>query len=190
VPKCCERWLIFDESGKLKGSGDYDSDDAISKLRNIVDGEYPYSEAVLWKMLDSLERRDLAQIVDSGIRSRSGKAIVVMISSVCTGCADGALIDQLNTFSKELPETSFLALVPNSFSKLDVKNLSTNLDITFSVERANQNLSQEWNLLNNKYGEKKINGTLILISEGKIRSVVNGMYQAGGIKQILKEFLK
>ncbi len=146
VPKCCERWLIFDESAKLRTSGDYDSGDVAARLRSVIDGERPYSEAVIWQAFNSLKKRDLAQIIDRGTRSRSRKALIVMLSSVCTGCADGELVDLLNVYAKQSPEISFLALVPDTFSHLDVKNLIANLDLSFPVEIANHNLSREWAL--------------------------------------------
>jgi len=44
-------------------------------------------------------------------------------------------------------------------------------------------------ILNEKYGEKKTNGTLILVGEGKIQSIVDGMDGTDRVSRILKEFM-
>lgn len=176
VPKCCEKWLIFDESGKLKSSGSYDTGDVVGNLRSVVDGEQPYSPALFAAVLNSMnQKRELVNLHAKAARSPSGKAIIVIFSKVCTGCSEKSLLDMVKKYAKQQTKITYIALLPNTFNQTDLKNFKTNLEIHFPVELAGQALSEAWMHLNEQYGENKINGTVVLLSNGQIPSVVNGL---------------
>jgi hypothetical protein len=97
APRCCERWILFDQTGNLAGTGRYESGDALSHLLAVADGRRAYSPDVLSDVLERLnESGDLEQIHSAALRSPSHRAIVVIYSSVCTVCSSGTLVELLN----------------------------------------------------------------------------------------------
>jgi hypothetical protein len=188
VSKCCEEWLIFDSRGNLKDSGKYDEGGAAGRLKYLVDGDLPYSTNVLFKALNSASDKGfLKQLHARAARSQSKKAVIVLFSSACTGCSEDYLIDLLRTGAKKSPEIAFMALLPNTFSRSDVETFKTNLEIPFVVELADAELSRQWLAINEKYGWKAANGSVVVVSGGKIISVVNGLKEA---EQVLEELAR
>lgn len=176
APRCCERWLLFDAQGKFAADGAYDAGNALSELLSVADRKPVYSTQMLLAVLGRLnEGGRLEQIHSAKSGSRSGTAIVAMFSSVCTGCATGTLVDLLNNHAKQDGDVSYLALVPRTFNRLDADNLKVNLGLCFPVELANSQLSSEWLSLNQQYGEKSLNGSVIAFRDRQIVSVVNGI---------------
>jgi len=171
-----EHWFIFDEAGKLKAQGRYDSGDAIGRLHSIVDGQPGYSAALFLESLDSLnESGKLSELRDKCAKVRSGKAVFVLFSSVCTGCAEASLIEIIISYAKRYPHIWFEALLPNTFARQDIDNLKANLDLAFPVELASDSLSQEWLALSDRYGEKEINGTVFVLDRQGVISAANGL---------------
>lgn len=169
-------WFIFDEAGKLKAQGKYDTGDAVGHLHSILDGQPEYSAALFLKILNSLNASD--KLSDAHVKSaktRSGKAVFVLFSSACTGCKDASLVELINSYSKRFPRIWFQALLPNTFGQQDIDNFKTNLNIPFAVAIASGDLSQEWLALCDRYGEKVVNGTVIAIEKGKVVSAANGL---------------
>ncbi len=188
VQKCCEEWLIFDKTGTLKDTGKYDEDVTGSRLKRLMDDEAPYSTNVLFESLVSVNSKGgLKQAHTNAARSRSGKAVVVLFSNACTGCSEDYLIDILRTSAMNSPELGFLALLPNTFTRTDLDIFKTNLEIPFAVELAGEDLSREWLLINDKYGWKSVNGTVLVVGGGKIISLVNGLQET---KDLLKGLAK
>jgi hypothetical protein len=58
-----------------------------------------------------------------------------------------------------------------------------NLNIAFPVTLASGELSREWLALCDRYGEKVVNGTVILVEDRKIVSVTNGLTDTGYLLQ-------
>ncbi|HEX8183980.1 MAG TPA: hypothetical protein VF747_04495, partial [Blastocatellia bacterium] len=148
VPKCCEEWLVFDATGAFKDSGKYDEDRAAGGLKHLVDGEKAYSTDLLLQTLNSTDGKNLLkQAHTRAARSRSGKAVVALFSTACTGCPDDNLIDLLRTQSQKNPDIAFLTLLPDTFTQSDLDSFKTNLEIPFPVELANSELSRQWSLI-------------------------------------------
>lgn len=188
VQKCCEEWLIFDKTGTLKDTGKYDEDVTGGRLKRLVEDEVPYSTNVLFEALVSVNNKgSLKQVHTKAARSQSGKAVVVLLSNACTGCSEDHLIDTLRTMAIKSPEVAFLALLPNTFTNTDVDIFKTNFEVPFAVELAGEDLSREWLLINDKYGWKTVNGTVFVVSGGKIISLVNGLQET---KDLLKGLAK
>lgn len=130
------------------------------------------------------ERGDLARFHDLATKSASKKTIVGMFSTACTACADGSLVDLLNTSAAQDRKNSFLIILPGSFTTSDVKNFKTNLELSIPVEVADVNFTREWLMLNEKYGEKAINGSVFVVDKKHVLSVVNGVSET---KRLLKD---
>lgn len=179
VPQCCETRSLFDEKGDLKYRGYYfDSDGVVVRLRNLVDGKQAYSPALMLDALNSLPEGYFVRVRNKTLRSHSGKAVVAVFSSVNATCPSGITIGRLNDYARRYGGVEFLALLPNTHSELDVKNLKANLDIPFSVERADEALSGKLMSLVEKYGEKTVNGAVVVIERGAI-SLVEGDNEIG-----------
>lgn len=182
IPRCCEGWLIFDQAGKLRGDGRYDEGNAKDLLYNVVDGKQLYSPAILLEILKVLNTQGaLEQMHNAAKNSHEGKAVIVMLSSVCTGCDDALLVDMLNSYARQNRSVGYLALLPNTFSRIEVENLKTNLDITFPVAIAATALSEKWSSLNEQYGARTINGTVILVDGGNVISIASGFQETKGL---------
>lgn len=176
VPRCCEKWVLFDADGKVVRVGAYDAGDALSELLSVTDRSPAYSPQMLLAVFRRLnEGGTLGRIYSANSRSGAHTTIVAMFSSVCTGCPTGTLVDLLNSHAKLDTGISYLALVPNTFNKIDAQNLKVNLGLCFPVELANSQLSREWLSLNQQYGERSLNGSVIAVKDRKIISVVNGI---------------
>jgi anti-anti-sigma regulatory factor len=123
----------------------------------------------------------LSQLHESAARSSSGKAVVVMFSSVCSSCPTGHLVKMLEASSQANKDVAFLVLLPDSFNRTDVENFHINLESTLPVERANTPLSREWMALNEKYGERAMNGTVMLVGGGNVISLAQGLDKTGAL---------
>jgi hypothetical protein len=176
VPSCCEYWFIFDERGILRQNGSYDSGDASSYLTEVATGRKRFSIDLLLSSIREMNSKGyFSDLHRKASQSKAREVVIAMFSSVCTGCADGELVDVLNHHARNNVKVSYLALVPNTFSRTDLINFKTNLDIPFVVERANKRLSQEWAALASQYGAKRANGIVFVISKGEVVSLVQGI---------------
>lgn len=188
VPRCCEEWLIFDSSGALKDAGRYDEGNTPSHLKQAVGGQAPYSAGLLFEVLESLNHNgDLEQIHARAAASRSRKAVAALFSSACMGCPEDDLISLLISRSESSPNVAFMALLPGTHSRSDIENFKTNLDIPFAVEPAGPALSTQWLLLNEQYGWKPINGTVIVAERGRVVSIANGIRETERLLEGLEQ---
>jgi hypothetical protein len=185
ISKSREHWVIFDESGKYRSNGSYDTGDAANQLRNVADNEPIYSTKILSQMLTLMNEEGLlSQFHASAAHSASGKALVGMFSTACTACSDGSLVDLLDNHSAKDRRTSYLIILPNTFTKDDLKNFETNLELSIPVHLADADFTRQWSALNQQYGEKAINGSVFVVDKEKVVSVVSGLKET---KRLLKE---
>lgn len=184
VPGPFEYWMIFDEAGSLRYSGRYDSGQALSCLRHVADGDPMFSPAALADAFRAMhESGVLAQLHARATRSASEKLVVGLFSGACTGCSDSSQVALLDSASQMDRRNSYLILLPSTFTRGEVKNFKTNLGLRIAVDGADIRFTQEWQALNQRYGGKQVNGTVLLIDNEKIVSVVNGV---GETKRLLR----
>lgn len=174
VPNCCEKWIIFDSSGEFKDSGYYNQADTAARLRHFVDGQETLSPELLAQAISSAESRQISQLRARAARSPSGKAVIVMFSSVCTSCPTGQLISLLNTHAKLNQGIEYMALLPDTFTPADLNNFRINMDISFPVKLADEELSRRWSSLIQRYGENAVNGAVLVLDKGKL-SAAHGL---------------
>jgi len=188
IAKTREHWVIFDESGKYRSSGSYDTGDAAIQLKNVVDNDPIYSTETLWQMLTLMnEKGQLIQFRAIAAHSSSGKALVGMFSTACTTCPDGSLVDLLNNYAAQDLKNSYLIILPSTFTKRDLKNFETNLEISIPVQLANPDFTRQWFALNEQYGEKAVNGSVFVVDKEKVVSVVSGLKDT---ERLLKELME
>ena len=188
VPGPLEYWMIFDEDGHLRDSGRYDGGQARSSLRHVADGAPMFSPAALADAFRAMDESGLlTRLHASATRSASGKLVVGLFSVACTGCSDSSQVALLDSASQMDQRNSYLILLPSTFSSGDLKNFKTNLSLRIAVSGADTRFTQEWQALNQRYGEKQINGTVLLIDGEKIVSVVNGVSETKRLLSSLRE---
>jgi len=110
-----------------------------------------------------------------------------MFSSVCTGCADGELVEVLKLHAKSNNRVGYLALVPDTFSQTDLANFKENLGIPFPVEVANGQLAREWSSLSRQFGPKRVNGLVFVMSKGEVVSMAQGVRETESLLKGLGE---
>ena len=176
VPDCCEKWLIYDSSGEFKESGYYNQDDTSALLRRFADGKEALSPRLLAEAIGSVQGGLIVQVRARTMRSASKRAVIVMFSSACSACPTGQLITLLNKHAKLNKEIEYLALLPDTFTPVDVNNFRVNMDISFAVGIADKELSRRWLSLIHQYGEKAVNGAVIVLDRGEL-SAVHGLYE-------------
>jgi hypothetical protein len=185
APSCCESWVIFDPKGNRRASGKYDETGASDSLSRVLAGEKSVSQELTLEKIKSLcVKENLAQFSEQAASAPSQRTVVAMISTLCTSCGDGKLIDILSDKAKIDKKNAYFALVPDSFDQVAIDNLKTNLDLPFPVLKASRNFSQEWLSLNDQIGEKHVNGTILVVSNGKVEKIVNGI---GDTRRLLTE---
>lgn len=168
VPACCEMRFLFNKSGKLVNRGYYFQDGMANRLRSFVDGEQGYSPTLLLESIRSVRGGQFERVQNVAMRSDSGKAIILLLTSANTTCPSGDLARLVSEFSREHGEVECLALLPDTFGRSDVDNFKTNLDIPFPVETADEEFSRRWLALVAEYGEMSVNGAVITISREKV----------------------
>ena len=188
IPRWREHWVIFDEGGKYRDSGSYDTGDAVTRLRSVVDNEPVFSLELLTRTVNSLsEKGQLSQFHDKAAHSPSGKAVVGMFSMACTGCPDGSLIAILNKYAALDRKNKYLIVLPNTFTKVELKTFTTNLELSIPVVLASPEFTREWLALNEQYGEKAVNGSVFIVDKEKVVSVVNGLNETKSLLKTLSE---
>jgi hypothetical protein len=61
-----------------------------------------------------------------------------------------------------------LILLPKEYSSADCENLQTNFRLNVRVEPFDTELAEKWNALVERYGEAKVNGTVVMVERGSV----------------------
>lgn len=186
VPECCEIWFVLDSESVVRDRGYYSDGGIANRLSSVVAGEQQYSPSLFLTAINSIPGSAIAQVQSKTRYSASGKAVILMASSVCTGCPSGELIDILNAYAKQRNGIDCVALLPNTYTQADISNFKANLGISFLVRTADEKLSRQWMALVEKYGEAAVNNSVILVDKGTI-SLVQGLSE---LKHRLTDFAK
>lgn len=176
VPECCEITLIFDRAGKLVDRRYYYQGGVIAQLHSIVDGEAAFSPTMIGTTFNSITKGQFADIRARSLTSSSGTAVVGLFSAACTVCSSGEMVDAINEQAKHQAGIEFLILLPKTFSSADVSNFKSNLEVRVPIAVADDEVSKIWEPLIAKYGQRNVNGVLLLVNKGNI-SVVTGVDQ-------------
>ena len=173
VPDCCERRFIFDTEGKLGYHDYYYEEDLTARLNALLKKPLPSLSSALLESLDSLPNSLIFSTREMTRKTKSGKAVITLFTSVRTGCPSGELVRVLNRYANKRTDISFLTLLPKSFTTSDLDNFKSNLAVKFAVARADEALSREFGRLVSLYGESRLNGITLLIDRGSVTVVDN-----------------
>lgn len=179
IPECCEKILIFDETGKRVDHRFYYQGGSLAKLQAVVDGKPGYSPALLKEALVSVKGAQLEEIRQKTLTSSSGKAVIALFSVIGTYCPSGGLIDSLKGHHTRRKDVQLLILFPKNFTSNDVQNFKSNLQVNIPVALADSELSNVWESFHLRYGEAEINGALVAIDRGAV-SVLHGVQELDG----------
>jgi hypothetical protein len=174
IPECCEKTLIFDETGTRVDHRFYYQGGSLAKLQAVVDGKPPYSPVLLQEAIASVKTGPLEEIRQRTLATSSGKAVIGLFSLVGTFCPSGELLDSMKRHQAQLHNVEFLILLPKNFTENDARNLKTNLKVSIPISFSDPNLSKLWEDFNFRYGEAQINGSLVAINRGNV-SVLQGV---------------
>lgn len=173
VPDCCERRFIFDNEGKLGYHDYYYEADLTPRLNALLQRPLPPLSSALLESLDSLPNGLIFSAREMTRKTKSGKAVITIFTSVRTGCPSGEVVRVLNRYANKRTDVSFLTLLPKSYTNSDIDNFKSNLGVRFSVEREDEALSKEFGRLVALYGESRLNGIVVLIERGSTTVVDN-----------------
>lgn len=168
VPDCCERRFIYDDTGNLSYHDYYYDTDLTPRLNHLTQRPLPPLSSALLESIVSLRNGPISFSRETTRQTKSGKAVIAILTSVSTGCPSGQLIRTLNHYARKHPEVSFITLLPNGYTNSDLDNFKLNLGVKFAVETQDATLSKEFEKLVSSYGESRLNGVVLLIN----RSVV------------------
>lgn len=177
VPSCCERRFIFDGRGELQYKDFYYETDLRPRLHLLTDTGPQDFPPALTGALSSIKSGRMEALRDETRHSRSGKALLILFDSVSTSCPSGEMVKAAGRLSAAHSETPVIALLPKDYTAADVENLKENLRVGFSVERADEELAEQWSKLLDVYGEGRMNGTLVLVNRGEV-SWLSGFTEA------------
>lgn len=116
--------------------------------------------------------------------SETDKAAIAMFTSISSGCSSGILVETLKSHFKETDNAQILILLPNTFTDEDLNNFKNNWEVSFQVERADEDLTKFWLSLAEQYREVSVNGVVVL-NDGKKTSVLQDINE---INQQLSDF--
>ena len=173
VPDCCERRFIFDNEGKSGYHDYYYEADLTPRLNALLQKPLPPLSSALLESLDSQPNGLIFSTRERTRKTKSGKAVITLFTSVRTGCPSGELVRVLNRYASKHTDVSFLTLLPKSYTTSDIDNFKSNLRVKFSVERTDDALSKEYGRLVSLYGESRLNGIVLLIDRGVVTVVDN-----------------
>ena len=170
VPECCERRFLFDSSGKLKYRDYYYEADLTPRINLLVKKTLPLQSDAAINILNSINSGAFYRIREQSRRSQDW-AVVVIFNSISSTCPSGELVRLLKRYAHH--NKHFTVFLPPDFSDTDKENFKANYKIDFGVERLDEDLAAKWKELTHRYGEAKVNGTVVFMQDGQL-SVING----------------
>ena len=126
----------------------------------------PISNAVI-DALQSCHTGPFAALREQTRKVGSRKAIAMLFTSVSSTCPSGELLKMVARQAKG-NGADLLILLPQDYSDTDCENLRTNFKLNARVERFDSELTEKWNTLISRYGEAKVNGTIVLVDHGSV----------------------
>lgn len=148
--------------------------EVVERARSYASARPSFPPELLGALNASNSRGQLGRVREMAERAPARRAVLVLFSSACTSCSTGSLVSLLNERAARDKAVGYVAMVPSTFSEVDVRNFQTNLNISFPVEVAGPELTQEWLALNRQHGEPNVNGMVAVVGEGRILSAARG----------------
>ncbi len=171
VPSCCERRFIFDNNGELQYKDYYYETDLGPRIRSLVkNGEQDIRSAMV-QALESVTAGRFASLRDQVRNSKSGKSVVILLDSFNTSCPSGEIVKSANKFATAHKDIPLTVILPSHYSPIDVENFKTNLQVSFSVEKADPALTEKWSRVLTEFGESQVNGSVFLLERDKVVSM-------------------
>jgi hypothetical protein len=167
VPECCERRFIFDSNGSLNYRDYYYDADLTPRVNLLVKKTLPPVSSAVIDALQSCRTGPFAALREQTRNVNSGRAIAMLFTSVSSTCPSGELLKMVARQAKG-NSADLLILLPKEYSDTDCENLKTNFKLKVRVERFNSELTEKWNTLVSRYGEAKVNGTIVLVERGSV----------------------
>lgn len=171
VPSCCERRFIFDNNGVLQYKDYYYETDLGPRVRSLVKHGEQDIRAAMVQALESVTAGRFASLRDQVRNSQSGKSVVILLDSVNTSCPSGEIIKSANRFATAHKDIPLIVILPSYYSPIEVENFKTNLQVGFSVEKADAALTEKWSPILTEFGEGQVNGSVFLIERGNLLSM-------------------
>lgn len=172
VPELGETTTIFDKTGNVVGRFYYYQGGLVAKIRSAVDGEAAFEPELFQNPISEIRKGQIETIRKQSLNSESGTAIAILFSSVCTSCSSSDLVDVLNQ-RVDQAGVKFLVLLPKTFNRADINNFKANLGLKVPVAVADEEVSRVWDSLTAKYGQRQVNGIVIVMKRGTV-SVLQG----------------
>ena len=167
VPDCCDRRFIYDSDGGLNYRDYYREADLTPRLNLLAKKTLPPVSNAVADALKSCPTGPFAALRDTTKNETSRRALVMLFTSISSTCPSGEL---LRIAARQLKgkDADVLILVPKDYSDSDCENLRTNFKLNVNVKRFDSELSEQWKTLIGRYGEAKINGTVVLVQTGSV----------------------
>jgi hypothetical protein len=179
IPEFSEKTLIFDKNGTRVDQRFYSQGGSLAKLQSVVDGKPGYSPVLFEEALASVKSKQLEDIRQRTLTSKSGKAVIAFFSVIGTYCPSGELINSLNGQHAKRKDVEWLVLFPKNYTSNDLQNFKSNLKVNMPVALADPELSDVWESFHLRYGETSLNGALVAIDKGTV-SVLQGVHELNG----------
>jgi hypothetical protein len=166
------RYLIFDRTGRLVSTGNSDQYECLAKLvlKNIVRNERFAIEELFdtTTTLFSVEGFDILANIINEEDKKIG--VLALFNRICDTCSGGPIIAKLKKIYDSRKRTiSILLMVNEEFTKDDIENLKSHLDIRFPVIAARGVFGNKWTQLINEYCDNELSDILIAFNKnGKI----------------------
>ena len=171
VPSCCERRFIFDKNAALNYKDYYYETDLGPRIRSLIkNGEQDIRSAMV-QALESISAGRFASLREEVRQSKSGKSVVILMNSVNTSCPSGEIVKSANRFATAHKDIPLIVILPGNYSPIDVENFKENLQVMFSVEKADPTLMEQWSKMLAEFGESQVNGSVFLLDRGNLVSV-------------------
>lgn len=172
VPECCERRFIFTSDGMLSYRDYYYEADLTPRLNLLAKKTLPPVSNAVIDALQSSRTGPLGVLREQTRSETSRRALVMLFTSVSSTCPSGELLKMAARQTKG-KQADLLILLPKEYSSADCENLKTNFRLNVRVEQFDTDLAEKWNALVARYGEAKINGTVVLVEGGSVSLVTD-----------------
>lgn len=175
VPSCCERFLLYDETGKLLSSGAsrWDNEHVIrASLKKVLEHQVFTARLFLgasdnmWSLVGSPEAsRNI-------VEGKPCYYLFAFIRSFCRSCSSGLIIQELNELQKVAKNQLHIVLyLTSDFNTQDIINLREQLKIEYDIQIAPPSLGTKWDELVADFGPLVVTDILILTDqEGRVFS--------------------
>lgn len=162
-------FYLFDKNGRIITSGFNDKgyEDGIKVHLNwlIYKKKFSISDFVpVTKNIHEIEW--FKKINDYLLKQNKRFYIIAMFNSFCTSCFGGLILEKLrNIFSLNAKNAEIVIFLTRDYTELDIKNFKSQLNVDFSVHRADIKLDERFNYLSDEYHKSELNNIVFAIDK-------------------------